>query len=431
MKRERKSILLIEDDKGHAELIYRSFDYHREYFNLSIVNDLRQARAYLKKTLPDLVIADLVLPDGRGTELLSVKDKNELPEFPLVVMTGYGDEQVAVDSLKAGALDYIVKLDSTLKDMPRIAERALRQWKAIVERRRMEVALAESEEKFRALIEKAGELIIILDISTYMNEWIYRYLSPAAIEITGFKPNDFIANALSDYLHPDDKILVYEILNQVILNSKTTLAVSNFRMRHKEGHWVNMEGLVTNMLDIPGVKGIVLNCRDVTKLKQMEEVLSRMQKLESVGLLAGGIAHDFNNILTVILGNLAIAKIVDCKEKLMHSLEEAEVGVLKARDLTQQLLTFAKGGAPIKEIASIEEIIKDTAGFSIRRSNITLQLDFQQDLDPVDIDRGQITQVIHNLVVNADEAMPDGGVITIKAANIEIDEENIYGLFPG
>lgn len=431
MKKERKNILLVEDDKGHAELIHRAFDFHREFFNLTIVSNLQQARFNLKESLPHLVIADLVLPDGRGTELLSVKDENELPDFPLVVMTGYGDEQVAVDSLKAGALDYVVKLDSTLKDMPRIAERALRQWEAIVERRRMEVALAESEEKFRALIEKAGELIIILDMNLDGKEWIYNYLSPAVVDITGFKEADFLANIFSEFLHPDDKTMVYDILDQVVQNTDTTLSISNFRIRHKEGWWVNLEGLVTNMLHIPGVKGIVLNCRDVTRLKQMEEVLSRMQKLESVGLLAGGIAHDFNNILTVILGNLAIAKIADNREKLMHSLDEAETGVLKARDLTQQLLTFAKGGTPVKETASIEEVIKDTAGFSLKGSNVSLKLDFQEDLYPVDIDRGQISQVIHNLVVNADQAMTGGGIITIKGSNIDIDEENIYGLIPG
>ncbi|HLP46200.1 MAG TPA: response regulator, partial [Candidatus Kapabacteria bacterium] len=288
MKKERKNILLVEDDKGHAELIHRAFDFHREFFNLTIVSNLQQARFNLKKSLPHLVIADLVLPDGRGTELISVKDENELPDFPLVVMTGYGDEQVAVDSLKAGALDYVVKLDSTLKDMPRIAERALRQWDAITERRRMEIALAESEEKFRALIEKAGELIIILDMNLDGKEWVYNYLSPAVVDITGFKEADFIANILSDFLHPDDKTMVYDILDQVVQNTESTLSISNFRIRHKEGWWVNLEGLVTNMLHIPGVKGIVLNCRDVTRLKQMEEVLSRMQKLESVGLLAGG-----------------------------------------------------------------------------------------------------------------------------------------------
>jgi CheY-like chemotaxis protein len=163
----------------------------------------------------------------------------------------------------------------------------------------------------------------------------------------------------------------------------------------------------------------------------MEEVLMRVQKLESVGLLAGGIAHDFNNILTVILGNLDVARKTDKKEMLEHNLDEAEKWVLRARDLTQQLLTFARGGAPVKETASIEEVIKDAAAFSLRDSNISLELDFQDGLYPVDIDRGQISQVIHNLVINAVEAMPDGGVITVRGMNTEVTQEDIYHLFPG
>ncbi len=424
MKKDRKHILLVEDDRGHAELIHRAFESSRERYTLSIVSSIREARDYLKKSLPHLVITDLILPDGKGLELLPPGE--EEPECPLMIMTGFGDEQVAVESLKAGAMDYVVKLESSLRDMPRIAGRVLRQWENIVQRKRMEVALTESEEKFRALIEKASDLIIILDMSA-----IYRYLSPAVMDITGFSADELVGKTPSEFLHPDDEEFVYEILRQVMENTGLTVPIPNFRVRHRDGRWVNLEGLVTNMQDVPGVKGIVLNCRDVTELKRMEEGLHRMQKLESVGLLAGGIAHDFNNLLTVILGNLAVGKLADDRGKLVNALTEAEKAVLSARELTQQLLTFARGGAPVKETASIKQIIKDSAGFSLRGSNVSLELDFQEDLFPVDVDRGQVSQVIHNLVLNADQAMPDGGTITIRAVNTDISEGNVYNLEPG
>ncbi|MCP5105556.1 MAG: response regulator, partial [bacterium] len=114
MENERKVVLLVEDDIGHAELVQRAFNHYINRFQLSITTNLRDAREYLKKSVPDLVIADLILPDGRGVELLPPPEKEEL-KFPLVVMTGYGDEQVAVDTLKAGALDYVVKLETTLR----------------------------------------------------------------------------------------------------------------------------------------------------------------------------------------------------------------------------------------------------------------------------------------------------------------------------
>lgn len=415
---------MVEDDRGHAKLIHRAFDSHMDQYTLAIVSTLREAREYLETSLPHLIITDLILPDGKGLELLPPGD--EEPKCPLMIMTGFGDEQVAVESLKAGALDYVVKLESSLRDMPRTAGRVLRQWENIVDRKRMEVALAESEEKFRALIEKAGDLIIILDMSG-----IYRYLSPAVMDITGFSTENLIGKMPSEFLHPDDEEPVYEILRQAMEKSGITVPIPNFRVRHHDGRWVNLEGVVTNMQDVPGVKGVVLNCRDVTELKRMEEGLHRMQKLESVGLLAGGIAHDFNNLLTVILGNLAVGKLAEGREKLVNALTEAEKAVLSARDLTQQLLTFARGGAPVKETASIKQIIKDSAGFSLRGSNVSLELDFQEDLFPVDVDRGQVSQVIHNLAINADQAMPGGGTIAIRGVNTVISEGNVYNLTPG
>lgn len=424
MIKERKDVLLIEDDRGHAELVHRAFDHYKEEFRLSIVTSMDEARQFLGKHHTDLVIADLVLPDGRGTELLP--EENIEIDFPMVVMTGYGDEQVAVDTLKAGALDYVVKEETNLREMPRIADRALREWEHIIERKRAENALTQSEEKFRALIEKTSDLIAIIN-----KNGLFRYLSPAAIEITGYEDRDFIGQPPVDFLHPDDEAGVYYIVEQAMESIGSTIPVPTFRLRHNDGSWVILEGVVTNMLEVPGVNGLVLNCRDVTKLKQMEEGLHRMQKLESIGVLAGGIAHDYNNLLTIILGNLTVAKLADTKEKAINSLEEAEKGVLKARDLTRQLLTFAKGGAPVKETASVADIIRDSASFSLRGSNVSLNLEFQDELFPVDVDRGQFSQVIHNLVLNADQAMPDGGTINIKASNLELLDTNAYNLTPG
>jgi nitrogen-specific signal transduction histidine kinase/ActR/RegA family two-component response regulator len=166
---------------------------------------------------------------------------------------------------------------------------------------------------------------------------------------------------------------------------------------------------------------VVLVLRDVTENKRIEEELIKAQKLESLGVLAGGIAHDFNNLLTAILGNVSLAKMyADGQEKVIQRLDEAEKASLRAKDLTQQLLTFAKGGAPVKRTASISDVVKDSVKFALRGSNVRCVFDVAQSLWPVEIDEGQISQVVHNLIINACQAMPTGGTILVQAENTTV-----------
>jgi nitrogen-specific signal transduction histidine kinase/ActR/RegA family two-component response regulator len=178
--------------------------------------------------------------------------------------------------------------------------------------------------------------------------------------------------------------------------------------------------------------GIIEYARDISNQKLMEKEMQKVEKLESLGILAGGIAHDFNNILTAILGNVSLAKMPGrCDEKIIKRLTDAEKACERAKDLTQQLLTFAKGGTPIKKTAAIAELIRDTAGFALRGSNVRSEVSIAEDLWAVDVDEGQISQVIHNLVINADQAMPQGGVLKLRAENMRIDANKVIPLPEG
>lgn len=166
------------------------------------------------------------------------------------------------------------------------------------------------------------------------------------------------------------------------------------------------------------VIGVVLVFRDVTEKKHMEEELLKTEKLKSVGLLAGGIAHDFNNILAAILGNIDLAiHRLGSDQVAVPLLAEAEKASLRAKDLTQQLLTFAKGGCPVLRTVSIAGIIRDSALFILRGSNVDCKLDIPDDLWLVDIDPGQMSQVIQNMTLNARQVMPDGGTVVIACRN--------------
>ncbi len=180
------------------------------------------------------------------------------------------------------------------------------------------------------------------------------------------------------------------------------------------------------------LQGVVVVFRDVTDQHRMEEELLKAQKLESVGVLAGGIAHDFNNILTSILGNLSLAAVqVGAESAARGRLAEAEKACQRARALTSQLLTFSRGGAPVRKAEAVGVLIRETAGFALAGANSRCRFELPSDLWSVEIDEGQISQVVHNLVVNADQAMPDGGSITVRAENVTITGKEGLPLAPG
>lgn len=178
--------------------------------------------------------------------------------------------------------------------------------------------------------------------------------------------------------------------------------------------------------------GVVLVSRDVAAQRKMEEELLKTEKLESLGVLAGGIAHDFNNILTTIIGYLSLAKgKIEPASGLFEHLSEVEAAADRATDLTHQLLAFAKGGAPAKQAASMAQLLRDSATFTTRGSNVACDFDIDEDLWTVEVDRGQISQVIQNLVINADQAMPDGGRLFLQAHNITRLDVDRLPLAPG
>ncbi len=172
--------------------------------------------------------------------------------------------------------------------------------------------------------------------------------------------------------------------------------------------------------------------KDVTWRKNMEEELLRTQKLDSLAVLAGGIAHDFNNMLTVIMSTVTLAKIyAGGDSRVTAKIEEAEEEIIHARDLTGQLLTFAKGGAPVKRLSSLPDLVRDTVAFSLKGSNVASAFTIAPDLWAAEIDRTQISQVVSNLTINAIQAMPNGGQLRVSADNADLNEGDDVPLPPG
>ena len=295
----------------------------------------------------------------------------------------------------------------------------------ITERKKSEKALRDSEANFRSLAQNAFDSIAINN-----EDGDYVYVNRRSAELTGYSIKELLKLNLKDLTpHRDTE----KVLNRSKRRIKGK-PIENFfeaTLLRKDGVELPIEVTATRTI-WQGKPADMVFFRDITERKKLEEEALKSQKLESIGILAGGIAHDFNNILTAILGNITLAKMyAKPEDKVYDRLVRAEKASMRAKDLTQRLLTFSKGGAPIKEITSIVNLVKESATFALTGSNIICKFTIPHDIWKVEIDKGQISQVINNLVFNADQAMPDGGTIVINVENINIGKESTLFLNAG
>jgi two-component system cell cycle sensor histidine kinase/response regulator CckA len=274
--------------------------------------------------------------------------------------------------------------------------------------------IQETETRYRQLIDYSPEAIIV------HNQGQVLFVNQAAVKLFGAeKPSDLVNGSVLDRVHPDYRGMVMQRIRQEETGQLVPPLEEKFL--RLDGSAVDVEVLGAPFV-YQGKPTILVMARDITTRKRMEQALFQAQRLESVGVLAGGIAHDFNNILQVIRGNALMAQVnLDDGDNVQFCLTAIEKAVAHAVSLTSQLLTFSKGGAPITRSTSIEALLEESAAFVLRGSKTAYTLDFAPNLYFVEVDSEQINQVIHNLVLNAEQAMPHGGVITISAANVEID----------
>ena len=240
-------------------------------------------------------------------------------------------------------------------------------------------------------------------------------------DVIGKRPEDLDASPKTHALWKDN--------NRRAFAGESVVGEETLQLEGESRHYYNIISPILDGSEVLGILGINV---DMTDRKQLELTRLRLSKLESLGMLAGGIAHDFNNILTGIMGNLSLALSEGAEPAEVSSyLAVAEEACQRATGLTEQLLTFAKGGTPIRENTVLGSLIEEACRFALQGSNCRCEVDLQPDLYPACVDRGQIAQVIQNLALNAAQAMPEGGVVTLSAHNRQLAGANPAGLAPG
>ena len=301
----------------------------------------------------------------------------------------------------------------------------------ITDRKQAEHLLAAEKERLDTTLYSIGDGVITTDTSGRVT-----LINRVAENLTGWRQSDAWGRHLSEVFQvvteatrapcadPVEKVLethaVTALAEHIILISRSGL---EYVISDSGAPIINQNGQTI---------GVVIVFRDITASRKTREEILKIEKLESLGVLAGGIAHDFNNFLTGIMGNLSLLKLEsDPESKTYQRLSEMEKAVQRATDLTQQLLTFSKGGEPVKELTHLESVIRESASFALRGSNVICEFHIDPSLKAAEIDAGQIGQVISNIVINADQAMPEGGRIDIFARNLEIKRGNELMLAPG
>lgn len=253
--------------------------------------------------------------------------------------------------------------------------------------------------------------------------------------LTGWMEEEAIKRSLRDVLPIFDWCFQSSFEDDIdnIINKGKTLELPDhviFVDKNKKNRVVT--GYISPIFDEnDNVIGIVLDLDDTTEKQKMEKEMQKIQRFESLGILAGGIAHDFNNILTAILGNISMAKIGSNPKEIMERLTETEKALDRAKYLTQQLLNFSKNDLPVKESSSIDELLVNSVNFMLSGSNVRCVFDIPDDLWIVDIDENQINQVITNITINAIQAMAAGGVLKVYARNVHLENNELPTLERG
>ncbi|MFH0774353.1 MAG: CBS domain-containing protein [bacterium] len=370
---------------------------------------IERLRGYTVEEVMNQTIKDTLTPESYQVAMKVLAEEMEIEKQEKKDLRRWRTIEVE-QPCKDGSIIWTENRTTFLRDKDNKPTSIFGVTRDITAKKKAEDALRQQEEKYRLVVDNASEAILVIQ-----NERIV-FFNPKAKELSAYSDEELLTKHFLDFVYSDDRSLVGEHHKRRL--SGEDVPFYTFRWQTKDGkvRWTEIYGV---LITWQGQPATLIFLTDITEKRRMEEELKRTEvsRLESIGLLAGGIAHDFNNILTAVLNNIALAKMHTKEDRVNRMLAGGEKAILRAKDLTQQLLTFAKGGEPIKKIICISGLIRDIAGFALTGSASVCSFHIPDNLWQTECDPGQISQVITNLILNASDAMPGGGVIEVLAEN--------------
>jgi hypothetical protein len=411
---ERVRILHVEDDPRDAELV--SEILLADHLDCDIVRvETREGYlAALEQGSFDLIVCDYTLPSFEGGEALDLAGAR-WSHIPFLFLSGTIGEERAVEALKKGATEYVLK--SNLARLPSAVRRALSEARERADLRRAEEALRASEQRTRALMENAKDAIVVGNTQGIIVE-----VNRAAGALFAGPRARFVGCHFSELLVADEREKARGHFQAVVAGRapemQETIALA------ANGRAVPIE-VSASLVEIGGERLVLAIVRDVSERKQLEEQFRQAQKMEAVGRLAGGVAHDFNNLLTVILGySDVVNNQLPAEHPLRQEVEQIRKAGERAAALTRQLLAFSRTQVLLPQLIDVGEIVGDID--RMLRRLIGEDIELVTVCDPrtgrIKADPGQLEQLLMNLAVNARDAMPAGGRLTIETRNVHFDE---------
>jgi hypothetical protein len=422
---ERVRVLIVEDDPVDAELIVR--ELKRGGLDPEWVR-VQTEEEYLAQleTEPEIILSDSNLPLFDGFEALDLLQKRGL-DIPFILVSGRLGEDVAVEAMKRGASDYLLK--DRLARLGEAVRRAIDQRRLRVERTWAVGALRQSEERYRLVSEASSDYVYSMRVDadkTLTCEW----MTDPFTRITGYNAEELNSGGWETLCHPEDVGIAAQHIDSLLAGESDVIEI-RIVTKNKQVRWLRIyerpvfaEGSGSVEGDgKPRVERIYGAAQDITIQKELEEQLLQSRKMEAIGQLAGGVAHDFNNLLTVICGyGDLMKKLPSLSGEAREYAEEIMEAARRAAQLTRQLLAFGRRQVLQSRTVSLNTVVAGLEKMLRRVIGEDVELRTAYDANPglVKIDPGQFEQVIMNLVVNARDAMPKGGLLTIETAKVDI-----------